>query len=145
MMIGKVMSRDVKVIRSEDTLGHAAEIMRQLDIGGLPVQEGDRLVGMLTDRDIAVRGIGEGKGPDAKVHEAMTAEIRYCYEDEEVEAISENLSEQQVRRLPAVNRDKRLVGIISLGDLATTGSLAPSARALHWISQPGGPHNQSRE
>jgi Mg/Co/Ni transporter MgtE len=98
---------------------------------------------MLTDRDIAVRGVAEGKGPDAKVRDAMTSEVRYVFDDEDIERVAENMAELQVRRLPVINRDKRLVGIVSLGDLATEASVPKSARALHGISQSGGQHNQS--
>jgi CBS domain-containing protein len=110
----------------------------------LPVGAHDKLVGMITDRDIAIRGVAEGKGPDAKVHDVMSQEVKYCFEDEEVAHVVENMADLQVRRLPVMNRDKRLVGIVSLGDLATKGSLPKTARALHGVSQPGGQHNQSR-
>jgi CBS domain-containing protein len=144
MQINKIMHRDVKVIGPDETLRDAAMAMKQLDIGVLPVGEHDRLVGMITDRDIAIRGIAEGKGPDAKASEVMSHEVKYCFEDEDVEHVAKNMAELQVRRLPVLNRDKRLVGIVSLGDLATQGSLPKTARALHGISQPGGQHNQSR-
>ena len=112
--------------------------------GCCPVGEHDKLVGMITDRDIAIRGIAEGKGPDTKAREVMSHEVKYCFEDEAVEHVAENMAELQVRRLPVLNRDKRLVGIVSLSDLATQGSLPKTARALHGISQPGGQHNQSQ-
>src|SRR6266516_794317 len=112
--------------------------------GLLPVTENDKLVGMITDRDIAIRGVAEGKGPDTKVRDAMSPEIKYCFEDEDVAHVAENMAELQVRRLPVMNRDKLLVGIVSLADLAIEGSLPKTAKALHGISQPGGPHNQSR-
>jgi len=117
--------------------------MKKIDAGLLPVAENDKLVGMLTDRDIAIRGVAEGKGPDAKVRDAMSAEVKYCFEDEDVAHVAENMAELQVRHLPVMNRDKRLVGIVSLADLATEGSLPKTAKALHGISQPGGQHNQS--
>ncbi len=98
----------------------------------------------VTDRDIAIRGVAEGKGPDAKVRDAMSPEVKYCFEDEDVAHVAENMAELQVRRLPVMNRDKLLVGIVSLGDLAIEGSLPKTAKALHGISQPGGQHNQSR-
>ncbi len=98
----------------------------------------------VTDRDIAIRGVAEGKGPDAKVRDAMSPEVKYCFEDEDVAHVAENMAELQVRRLPVMNRDKLLVGIVSLGDLAIDGSLPKTAKALHGISQPGGQHNQSR-
>src|SRR6185295_17408581 len=123
MKVGKVMCTDVQLISPDETLRQAATLMRQIDAGVLPVGEGDRLIGMVTDRDIAIRGIAEGKGPDAKVRQVMTEEVRYCYEDEDVGHVSENMAELQVRRLPVMNRNKRLVGILSLADLATEGSL----------------------
>jgi CBS domain-containing protein len=144
MQIRNVMSHDVQLIAPDQTVRDAAAIMRRLDAGVLPVGENDKLVGMITDRDIAIRGIAEGKGPDAKVRDVMSHEVKYCFEDEDVDHVAENMAELQVRRLPVMNRDKRLVGIVSLGDLATHGSLPKTARALHGISQPGSQHNQSR-
>jgi CBS domain-containing protein len=136
------MSRDVQFIGPDTTLRDAASIMKKIDAGALPVAEQNKLVGMLTDRDIAVRGIAEGKGPDSKVRDAMTHEIKYCFEDEDVSHVAENMGEQQIRRLPVMSRDKRLVGIVSLSDISR-GSLPHTARALHGISKPGGQHNQS--
>ena len=145
MKVGKVMCTDVQLISPDETLRQAATLMKQIDAGVLPVTENDKLIGMVTDRDIAIRGIAEGKGPDAKVRQVMSAEVKYCYEDEDVGHVTENMAELQVRRLPVMNRDKRLVGIVSLADLATEGSLPKTARALHGISQPGGQHNQSQD
>ena len=143
MKIGNVMHRNVQIIGPKESLRNAAAMMKKLDAGALPVGERDKLVGMITDRDIAIRGIAEGKGPDATVHDVMSQEVKYCFEDEEVAHVVENMAELQVRRLPVMNRDKRLVGIVALGDLAIQGSLPKTARALHGISQPGGQHNQS--
>ena len=144
MRIGNVMSREVRTIAPDSSLRDAAMLMKEIDAGVLPVANDERLVGMLTDRDIAIRGIAESKGPTAKVHEVMSQEGRYCFEDEDLAHVAENMSELQIRRLPVMNRDKRLVGIVSLADLATNGSLPHTARALHGISQRGGAHNQSR-
>jgi CBS domain-containing protein len=143
MQINNVMSRNVKIIAADCTVRDAASLMRQLDAGVLPVSENDKLVGMITDRDIAIRGIAEGKGPDTKIRDVMSLKVKYCFEDEDVEHVAENMAELQVRRLPVMNRDKRLVGIVSLGDLATHGSLPKTAKALHGISQPGGQHSQA--
>ena len=97
----------------------AAQLMRGEDAGVLPVGEGDRLVGMITDRDLAVRVLAEGRDPaSTKVREVMSPEVRYVFDDEDLAHVSENMAGEQVRRLPVVNRDKRLVGILSLGDLA---------------------------
>lgn len=141
MKIHELMTREAKLTNPDDTLRHAAQMMKECDCGVLPVAEGDRLVGMITDRDIAVRCIAEGKGPETKVREAMTQEIKYCFEDEDCDHVASNMAEIQVRRLPVMNRDKRLVGIVSLGDLARKEP--ESGKALHGIAQPGGQHNQS--
>jgi len=143
MKIGNVMSRDVQLVEPDDTIRVAAALMKKIDAGLLPVTENDKLVGMITDRDIAIRGVAEGKGPDSKVRDAMSPEVKYCFEDEDVAHVAENMAELQIRRLPVMNRSKRLVGIVSLSDLATEGSLPKTAKALHGISQPGGQHNQS--
>ena len=142
MKIAKIMSRDVQFIKPDTALREAASLMKKIDAGCLPVAEHDKLVGMITDRDIAVRGMAEGKGPEAKVGEVMSHEIRYCFEDEDVAHVAENMAELQVRRLPVMTREKRLVGIVSLADL-TKGSLPKTAKALHGISKPGGRHSQS--
>jgi CBS domain-containing protein len=109
----------------------------------MPVGDNDRLVGMITDRDIAIRGVASGKGPDTKVRDVMSPEVKYCFEDEDVEHVLENMGDLRVRRLPVLNRDKRLVGIISLGDLATNGEAAEAGEALSGISVPGGEHSQT--
>ena len=144
MKISNVMSKNVQLIKPDDTLRSAAALMKKIDAGLLPVTENDKLVGMITDRDIAIRGVAEGKGPDTKVRDAMSPEVKYCFEDEDVSQVAENMGELQIRRLPVMSRDKRLVGIVSLADLASAGSLPRTAQALHGISQPGGQHNQSR-
>jgi CBS domain-containing protein len=141
MKISEVMTRGAKLTTPNDTLQQAAKLMKDCDCGVLPVAEGDRLVGMITDRDIAVRCIAEGKGPDAKVRDAMTQEVKYCFEDEHLSRVCENMSEIQVRRLPVMDRNKRLVGIVSLSDLAHWSPA--TARALHGIAQPSQQHNQS--
>ena len=108
MKIGNVMHRNVQIIGPKESLRNAAAMMKKLDAGALPVGERDKLVGMITDRDIAIRGIAEGKGPDATVHVVMSQEVKYCFEDEEVAHVVENMAKLQVRRLPVMNRDKRL-------------------------------------
>ena len=136
MNVREVMSRDVKIASHEDTLQHAAELMVDIDAGVLPVGENDRLVGMLTDRDITVRAVAKGKAPDrTKVRDVMSPEIKYIYEDESLEDAAENMGKLQIRRLPVLNREKRLVGIVSLGDLALKKK-AKAGDALKGISQP---------
>lgn len=116
-------------------------MMASVDSGALPVGENDRLVGMITDRDIAIRAVAEGKGPQTKVRDVMSAEVKYCYDNQEVDKVTRNMGDIKVRRLPVVDRDKRLVGILSLGDLAASGA-KKAGDALSSISQPGGDHNQ---
>jgi CBS domain-containing protein len=142
MKIRDVMTTDPKLANATDTLRQAAQRMRDHDCGVLPVAEGDRLVGMITDRDIAIRCVAEGKGPDCQVREAMTPEVSYCFDDEDIEHVCKNMSQIQVRRLPVMNRDKRLVGIVSLSDLARKEP--DTAKALHDIAQPSRQHNQGR-
>ncbi|MPZ33235.1 MAG: CBS domain-containing protein [Rhodospirillales bacterium] len=143
MRVSEAMSRDVQIANPDQTLQQAATKMRDLGIGALPVGENDRLVGMITDRDIAVRAVAENKAPSTKVREAMTQDVKFCYDDEDVDHVAHNMGDQQVRRLPMVNRDKRLVGILALGDLAAQGEARPAAQALEGISQPGGRHTQA--
>jgi CBS domain-containing protein len=146
MQIRDVMSHEVSIASPDDSLQHAAAKMADLDVGALPVGENDRLVGMITDRDLAVRGVACGCDPEeTRVRDIMSAEVRYCYDDESVEHIAQNMADQQIRRLPVVNHDKRLVGIVSLADLAVhLKSKAPSY-ALRGISQPGGNHSQASD
>ncbi len=141
MKIKECMTRDVRVISPDDAIERAAQIMDQIDAGVLPVGEGDRLIGMITDRDIAIRGIAQGAGPDARVRDVMSQEVKYCYDEEETEDVLDNMAEIQVRRLPVVNQDKRLVGIVSIGDLAKEEA-RESGEALSDIARPGGQHSQ---
>jgi CBS domain-containing protein len=143
MNVSDYMTRDVTVVGPNDTLQQAAKIMGQLDCGVLPVGENDRLVGMITDRDIAIRAVAEGKGPQTRVRDAMTTEIRYVYEDDEIADATDMMAELQLRRLPVINRDKRLVGILSIGDIAREDEPRQAGEALQGISRPGGPHTQN--
>ncbi len=143
MKIRDCMSTDVLLASPDDTIQEAALMMAEIDAGALPVSEKDKLVGMITDRDIAVRAVAEGRGPDAPVAEIMSRDVKYCYDDEETEDVLANMGDIQLRRLPVVNRNKRLVGIVSLGDLALTGARAKTGQALGDISRPGGEHTQS--
>jgi len=109
----------------------------------MPVGDNDRLVGMITDRDIAIRAVAEGKGPDTPVRDVMSTEqVLYCFEDEDLAQVAKNMGEQQVRRLPVVNREKRLVGIVSLADVAQSEARSAN-KAVKGVSKPGGQHNQS--
>jgi CBS domain-containing protein len=143
MKVSDLMTRDVRVANPDEAIQFVARIMADLDVGALPVGENDRLVGMITDRDIAIRGIAQGKGPDSKVRDVMTADVQYCYDDQDIDEVAENMAGIQVRRLPVVNRDKRLVGILSLGDIALTVSDGNAGEALRGVSRPGGEHRQT--
>ena len=146
MKIRDAMTRDVRMIRPDQTIREAAHLMAELDIGALPVEDNDRLVGMITDRDITVRAVAEGHGPDTPVQLVMTNEIKYCFDDQTVDEVTRNMSEQRLRRLPVVSRSKRLVGILSLGDLAIDEQAQDeAAEALGGISRPGGQHSQSTQ
>jgi CBS domain-containing protein len=135
MNVREVMTREVQIASPEDSLQHAAGLMADIDAGVLPVGENDRLVGMLTDRDITVRAVARGLAPgQCRVREVMSPEIKYIYEDESVEEAARNMSELQMRRLPVLNRDKRLVGIVSLGDLALQKP-KPAGEALQGVSR----------
>jgi len=117
--------------------------MADLDAGVVPVAEKDRLVGIITDRDIAVRGIAKGKGPNANVREVMTDHVKYCFDDQEVDEVSQNMGELKIRRLPVVNRSKRLVGLLSLGDIAFGHAGILISETMREISEPGGQHSQT--
>lgn len=145
MQVKDSMTKEVFVAFPEQPIREAAEMMAKLEFGSLPVGEGDRLVGMITDRDIAVRAVASGKGPDTLVGEIMSKEICYCFDDQELDEICANMADQKVRRLPVVNRQKQLVGIVSLGDIALSdGHDRNSATALSGISTPGGQHSQAQ-
>ena len=144
MRVSDCMTRGVETTSPQETIRDAAKMMAECDAGALPVGENDRLVGVITDRDIAIRAVAEGKGPDAKVRDVMSAEVRYCFEDDDVDEVLRNMGELQVRRLPVLSRDKRLVGIVSLSDLAMNGASATAGEALSDIARPGGEHSQTR-
>jgi CBS domain-containing protein len=142
MKVCDAMTRDVQLCTPEDTLKDAAEAMAALNVGLLPVAQDDHLVGMISDRDIAIRGVGLGRGPDARVRDVMTADVKYCFEDQDLKEVTANMGDIQVRRLPVLNRDKRLVGIIALGDIAQAQASDGTGEALSRISRPGGQHAQ---
>jgi CBS domain-containing protein len=133
MKVAEMMTRDVQTARPDGTITDAAKMMAQCDCGVLPVEEGDRLVGMITDRDIVVRALAQGR-TDARIADVMSRDIKYCFDDEDIDAVAHNMADIQMRRLPVVDRNKRLVGILSLGDIARTDQWQASASALHGIS-----------
>ena len=132
-----LMSRDVKVVSPDVSIAEAAKQMRDGDFGMLPVGENDRMIGTISDRDITIRAVAEGKGSATKVRDVMSDGVAWAYEDDSVEQAARIMSERQVRRLPVVDRDKRLVGIVALGDFAVESSeIRPAAEALSEISKP---------
>jgi CBS domain-containing protein len=143
MRVSDVMTRDVKLVSPAQAIREAARLMAECDAGALPVGEDDRLVGVVTDRDIAIRAVAEGKGPDTPVREVMTAQVLYCFEDEALEHVAQNMGEQKVRRLPVLSREKRLVGIVSIGDVSRSAKPNTAGKTVAAISQPGGEHSQS--
>jgi CBS domain-containing protein len=144
MQVKDAMTTDVELASPAQTIRQAALLMGKYDCGVLPVADKDRLVGMITDRDIAIRAIAAGKGPRTPVREIMSQEVLYCFDDQDLDEVATNLADQKVRRLPVMNREKRLVGILSLGDMACRANGSdPAAEALKSISQPGGDHSQT--
>jgi CBS domain-containing protein len=142
MKVSEVMTRDVQTIRPDDPVQQAASFMLSADAGSIPVTDGDRLIGMITDRDIAVRGIAKGYGPETPVRELMTDDVICAREDDNVQDIASKMSEAQVRRLPVIDGNDRLCGIVSLGDLSRETDGGTASEALEGVSEPGGKHQQ---
>lgn len=144
MRVAEAMTRDVRLAKPDQSIIDAAKMMADEDCGILPVEENDRLVGMITDRDIVVRGLAQGCDANTKVRDVMSSEVKYCYEDDDVDDVAQNMGDLQVRRLPVVTRgDKRLVGIVSLGDIATTEEQDKAGEALSSISEPASQHQST--
>src|SRR5215510_9859599 len=141
MQVRDVMTPQVEVIAPTATLTEAAEKMSQLEVGPLPVCDGSQLVGMLTDRDITIRATAKGRDPNTtRVREVMTPEVVYCFEDQDVEIAVQMMAMRQIRRVPVLSRGKRLVGIVSLGDLAVeTGNRDLAGETLEQVSEPAEP------
>jgi CBS domain-containing protein len=143
MKVREAMTRDVVLVHPEQSICEAAAIMEDCDIGSLPIGDGDRLVGMITDRDIAVRAVAKGLSPDTAVRQVMSKEVLYCFDDDEMQNVAKNMGDIQVRRLPVVNRDKKLVGILSLGDLARKTDSGTAGKAMADIAEPSEQHSQT--
>jgi CBS domain-containing protein len=142
MKVSEVMTREVATVRPDQTAREAAGFMLNADAGSIPVTEGDRLIGMITDRDIAVRGVAKGNGPETLVRELMTNDMVCARIDDDVEEVASKMSEAQVRRLPVIDQQERLCGIVSLGDLAREADPDTAEQALEGVAQPGGEHRQ---
>lgn len=136
MKVRDVMSPDVKTISATGTLHEAATIMQQNDIGSVPVAENDQLVGMVTDRDLVIRGLAEKLPLDTAVRSVMTDTVMYCYDDQDLSDAVRNMAEREVRRLPVVNRDKRLVGVLSLSNVAAGDDDRLNGELLDGVATP---------
>jgi CBS domain-containing protein len=135
MQINEIMTRDVQTIRPEQSVRDAATLMARIDSGALLVNDQDRLVGMITDRDIVIRAVAEGLSTDTQVRQVMSGDIRYCFEDEDVQHVASNMADLQVRRLPVLSREKRLVGVVSLGNIASIRNQRTSDSLLRGVAQ----------
>ncbi|QDP18922.1 CBS domain-containing protein [Sphingomonas xanthus] len=142
MKISEVMTTEIEKVTADQTAREAAQFMLRADTGSIPVCEGDKVIGMVTDRDIAVRGVAEGRGPDTPISDLMSDGIICAHEDDDLASVAKRMSDEQVRRLPVVDSDQKLVGMVSLGDLSreTGGEIAHFA--LDGVSAPGGDHQQ---
>ena len=137
MRLSEILSRDVETLPPDATIREAAQRMRSLDVGAMPVYDGSHLLGMITDRDITIRAIADGRDPaQTPVRDAMTPDVQFVFEDDDVRKAAQIMEDRQIRRLPVVNHDKRLVGIVSLGDIARAGDDRLSGEALQQISDP---------
>ena len=136
--VAEVMTRDVQTLAPDDTIRAAAQKMDELNVGALPVCDGAKLVGVVTDRDIVVRAVSAGIGSAAAVGGIVSGPVEWCYDDEDVSVAQRKMADRQVRRLPVVDADKRLVGIISLGDVATNadGEISSTLGAVSSPSYP---------
>jgi CBS domain-containing protein len=146
MKVAECMSPDIETVTPEQPIREAAQFMLRSDTGVLPVLDSDNLIGMITDRDIAVRAVAEGRGPDTPVRDVMTDDALFVYDDQDVEDAAVMMSDAQVRRLAVKNRENdTLVGVISLADISRSDEGEAASVALGGITDPGGEHNQSRE
>ncbi|PTU73684.1 CBS domain-containing protein [Pseudomonas mangrovi] len=135
MRISDVMTRDVQSVTPQHSIRDAASLMARIDSGALLVHENDRLVGMLTDRDIAIRAVAAGRDGQTAVADVMTRGVRYCFADEEVGHVARNMADIQVRRLPVLDREKRLVGVVSLGNIAALDEPRSSNTLLRGVAK----------
>jgi CBS domain-containing protein len=145
MKVHEIMTAHARCVGPENTLVEAAGLMRELDVGALPVCEEDRLAGMVTDRDITLRGVARGRDPNTTpIRDVMSPGIVYVFADQEVEEVARIMEQRQIRRVPVLNREKRLVGIVSLGDIAISSNPAFSGIALRDVSEPRDPSARQR-
>jgi len=140
MKVSDIMTKNVEVIHPEATIREAANKMKDINVGMIPVCDGDRIVGMLSDRDITVRATAEGMDPNqTKVRDTMSKQVVYAFEDQDIHDAARMMSEHQIRRLLIMNRNKRLTGILSLGDIAVDVNKKTSGDILKDVSEPSEP------
>jgi len=143
MRVSEAMTREVKICTPGQPIREAARTMAAIDAGALPVGENDRLIGMITDRDIAVRGVAQGHGPETSVRDLMSEGLICVRDNDDVAEVASRMADSQVRRLPVIDSDDKLCGIVSLGDLSRQTKDQLASEALEGVSQPGGDHRQS--
>jgi CBS domain-containing protein len=139
MQVIEAMTNNAYIANPDQSIIEAAKMMADCDCGALPVGENDRLVGMVTDRDIVIRALASGK-TDCTVRDVMSRDVKYCFEEDDVQDVARNMGDLQIRRLPVLNKDKRLTGIVSLGDIATTEEVDVAGEALCGISESSATH-----
>ena len=135
MQIKDVMTTDVKTLSPDQSIREAAALMADIDSGALLVNDQDRLIGMITDRDIAIRAVAKGLDCDTPIREVMSNTIRYCFDDESVQDVAQNMAENEMRRMPVLNREKRLVGVVSLGNIASCHNQQTSDTLLQGVAR----------
>lgn len=135
MQIRDVMTTDVKTLTPDQSIREAAALMADIDSGALLVNDQDRLIAMITDRDIAIRAVAKGLDCDTPIREVMSKTIRYCFDDESVQDVAQNMAENEMRRMPVLNREKRLVGVVSLGNIASCHSQKTSDTVLQGVAR----------
>jgi CBS domain-containing protein len=136
MKIHDVMSSDVHVIDFAASVREAAVMMRRRDIGSIPISRDDVLVGMITDRDIALRVVADGHDSDTRVSDVMSDGVKYCFEDETVDAVARRMADLEIRRLPVLDREKRVVGIVSLSNIASANDAGATEDLLNGVASP---------
>ncbi|HEY5802069.1 MAG TPA: CBS domain-containing protein [Lysobacter sp.] len=136
MKVGQIMTTDVFLTDPTKSIREAAETMKRMDIGSLPVGDGDRIVGIVTDRDITVRAVANGLGAETLVRDVMSEAIHYCYDDDDIDDVARNMADLQIRRLPVINRQRQLVGFVSLADFAYSGDEESSDELLKGVAKP---------
>ncbi|MBA3667179.1 MAG: CBS domain-containing protein [Sphingomonas sp.] len=138
-----LMTSDVETIGPDQTAREAAAFMLSADTGSIPVCENDKVIGMITDRDIAVRGVAEGRSPDCRVRDLMSSDVICARDTDDAQSVAQRMSDAQVRRLPVLDQGNRIVGMISLGDLSREGKQEAASQALEGVSASGGQHQQA--